>query len=83
MELKNILEQQAEYVRLSGFTVKTDSAYCTVAMDNEKTGEGWFLQGEEAEAFIDEAEALWNNPESQVGMDICEQSIAKQYIDCM
>ena len=83
MELALILINQAEYVTNSGFTVKTNSAYSTVAIDHELDKEdGIFLQGEEADLFIEEAIKLWQEV-CTLGIDTCELSLAKPYIDAL
>lgn len=82
MEWPELLQQMADYVSNSGFTVKVDEKLPTVAIDNAETDQGFFLQGENAEAFITDVDDLWEKA-GVVDYDVVELAVAKQYIDCL
>jgi len=75
--------------------VKADAAYMRHVVINVDTLHGWisieddfnvqdeiFLQGDDAEQFIQDAEILWNDLE-HVTMDEVYAHLAKPYVDCI
>jgi len=81
MTLTEIYEENAAYVRRSGFTVKVDTLHSTVAIE-DADGEGFFLQGDEAGDYINEFEAVWNEA-GDLGYIEAYYGHAKQYIDSL
>lgn len=75
------IHEAAQYVLDSQFTVTWDSAYEWVSI-NGPGEEGPFLQGHEASAYIDEANALCKRYPS-LTRDTAMYSLAKPYIDCL
>ena len=77
MEMREILEQQAGYVRASGVTVTVESRYPTVAIEGD--GVDVFMQGEEAEAFLDDADQTWRKV-GTLGLDVVYEALAAPYV---
>ena len=71
--------QASQRMRDAGITVDTDSAYSTVAIDcpGEET---IFMQGDDADSFIDECRKLWTRYPS-LPMDVAELAIAEPFTD--
>lgn len=80
MEMKDIIEQQATLALNSGGVVTINRHFGTVAID--WTGGECFMQGDEADQFIDAVDALSdNNPD--VDFDKCALSEAWPYIETL
>ena len=77
MTLKQIVESNISYVVNSGYTVET-TTYSTVSIDNGVDEESWFLQGDEADNFIDEADKLYN--ETDLSIEDIFLHLAYKYI---
>ncbi len=69
----------AQRMRDAGITVDTDSGYSTVSIDAPGQ-ESIFMQGEDADTFIEECRKLWNRYPS-LPMDVCELALAEPYTD--
>jgi len=72
-----IFWQAAQRMRDAGITVDTDSAYSTVSIDAPGQ-ESIFMQGDDADSFIEECRKLWNRYPS-LPMDVCELALAEPY----
>lgn len=66
-------------MRAAGIDVETDSAYSTVAI-SAPGEDDIFMQGDEAEAFIDSTRALWKMYPS-LPTYVCELALAEPYTD--
>ena len=73
------IHQAAQYVRNSGFNVTMDSRFSWVSI-NGPGEEGPFMQGEEADGFIDEVKALCKRYRS-LDEDVAALALAKPYIE--
>ena len=69
----------AKRMRDAGITVDTDSAYSTVSIDAPGE-ESIFMQGDDADAFIEECRKLWTRYPS-LPMDVAELATAEPYTD--
>jgi hypothetical protein len=69
----------AKRMRDAGITVDTDSAYSTVSIDAPGE-ESIFMQGDEADSFIEECSKLWNRYPS-LPMDVAELAMAEPYTE--
>lgn len=69
----------AKRMRDAGITVDTDSAYSTVSIDAPGQ-ESIFMQGEDADSFIEECRKLWNRYPS-LPMDVAELATAEPYTE--
>jgi len=80
--LVQIIENNAQYVRDSGYQVEINRSMETVSIQHDTPYDEMsvFLQGHEADNFINEADTLWNDAQ-HVSLDDCLCSVAKQYID--
>lgn len=67
----------AKRMRDAGITVDTDSSYSTVSIDAPGE-ESIFMQGEDADSFIEECRKLWNRYPS-LPMDVAELATAEPY----
>lgn len=67
----------ADRMHASGVTVDCDSAYSTVSIDAPGK-ESIFMQGDDADTFIEECRKLWNRYPS-LPMDVCELALAEPY----
>ena len=74
-----IFWQAAQRMRDAGITVDTDSGYSTVLIDAPGE-ESIFMQGDDADSFIDECRKLWTRYPS-LPMDVAELAIAEPYTD--
>ena len=74
-----IFWQAAQRMRDAGVTVDTDSGYSTVSIDAPGE-ESIFMQGDDADSFIDECRKLWTRYPS-LPMDVAELAIAEPYTD--
>ena len=74
-----IFWQAAQRMRDAGVTVDTDSGYSTVSIDAPGE-ESIFMQGDDADSFIDECRKLWTRYPS-LHMDVAELAIAEPYTD--
>lgn len=84
MELTEILNQQADYTRNSNYTVEASRIFSWVAIDCQDKGaedhESVFLQGEEAEMFMDEADRLYDEV-GTVDYETVAYATAAQYVE--
>lgn len=71
--------QAAQRMRDAGITVDTDSAYSTVSIDCPGE-DSIFMQGDEADSFIEECRKLWTRYPS-LPMDVAELATAEPYTD--
>ena len=69
----------AKRMRDAGITVDTDSAYSTVSIDAPGQ-ESIFMQGDEADSFIEECRKLWNRYPS-LPTDVAELATAEPFTD--
>ncbi len=67
----------AQRMHDAGITVDCDSAYSIVSIECPGT-EGALMQGNEADAFIEECRKMWNRYPS-LPMDVCELALAEPY----
>jgi len=74
-----IFWQAAQRMRDAGITVDTDSGYSTVSIDAPGE-ESIFMQGDDADSFIDECRKLWNRFPS-LPMDVAELATAEPFTD--
>jgi len=72
-----VIWQIADSAHAAGITVDCDSGYSTVSIECPGT-DGAFMQGDEADAFIEECRKLWNRYPS-LPMDVCELALAEPY----
>ena len=81
MNLKDILKQQAEYTRNSDVTVEIvrNMACVTIHADEESE---LFLEGEQADKFIDQCDAYALECPDMEGHDI-ELAVAYGYLDIL
>lgn len=63
----------------AGITVDTDSGYSTVSIDAPGE-ESIFMQGDEADSFIEDCRKLWTRYPS-LPMDVVELAMAEPYTD--
>lgn len=81
MNLKTILQAHARLVRDSGINVEIDRGMGTVNMQCD--GETFcFLQGDEGYAFIDEANAVWEQA-GDMGWDDVLLTQVHPYLDLL
>ena len=69
----------AQRMRDAGITVDTDSWSRTVSIDAPGQ-ESIFMQGDDADSFIEECRKLWIRYPS-LPMDVCELALAEPYTD--
>jgi hypothetical protein len=69
--------QIADSAHAAGITVDCDSAYSTVSIECPGT-DGAFMQGDDADTFIEECRKLWTRYPS-LPMDVCELATAEPY----
>ena len=74
-----IFWQAAQRMRDAGITVDTDSAYSTVSIDAPGQ-ESIFMQGDEADSFIEECRKLWTRYPS-LPMVVAELALVEPYTD--
>lgn len=72
--------QAYDRMKAAGIDVDCDSAYSTVAITSPDYLDEIFMQGDEADSFIDECRKLWNRYPS-LPMDVCEMALAEPYTD--
>ena len=77
MKLSTILKQQARYAQASGLVVDIDRAYQTVSLHDDI-----FMQGDEAQGFIDAVDTLSKSCRS-LSSDIVELAVAYPYADLL
>lgn len=75
--LKEIIEFDSKYV--GDIEVEVDDRLPTVSIGGE---EGIFLQGHEAESFVDKAKWLYREV-GTVTLEDCYRHLAKPYVDSM
>lgn len=63
--------------RVRDVNIDVDSSYSTVAI-----GDNIFMQGQEADEFIDEARKLYEQAQ-HVSMDDCYACLAEPYLECL
>lgn len=78
--MKEIIQKLADYTINSGFKVTVDSRFPTVAIEDADGG-GFFLQGDEAQTFIDEAREIAE--QNDMPNETIYYSSAAAYIDCL
>ncbi len=71
--------QAYDRMKAAGIDVDCDSSYSTVAISC-RGEDDLFMQGDEADSFIDERRKLWNRYPS-LPMDVCEMALAEPYTD--
>ena len=71
--------QAYDRMRAGGVEVETDSAYQTVCISAPGVDD-IFMQGDEADSFIEECRKLWKRYPS-LPMDVCEMALAEPYTD--
>lgn len=76
--MKKIIEANAKYVRDSLVEVTYNSSHSWVVARDENDETVFFLDGYQADEFIDEAKKLYN--ENDVSMDDVVHHLAKQYL---
>ena len=81
MDMLTILRNNVQFVENSGVEVDVDSRYSTVHIYDHGGGEV-FLQGDEANAFIDNAKGLWDQLEV-ISMDEAYKFQAYDYLDLL
>ncbi len=74
-----VIHEQAKYVRDSEVIVWFNSSQQTVSID-PKEGEGTFMQGDEADTFIEEVRALCKRYPS-LDEKTASEALAKPYVD--
>ena len=78
--MNSILHQQLEYAVSSELDVTIDSSFSTVAMTCEGN-DLCFMQGEEADTFIDQVNALYNAPDFNGTQDEAATICGYPYLD--
>jgi hypothetical protein len=78
--MNSVLHQQLEYARSSELEVKLNFGLPTVAMTCEGA-DLCFMQGEEAEEFIDCVEALWEEEDFNGTYEEAELICGYPYLD--
>jgi len=71
--------QAYDRMKAAGIDVDCDSSYSTVAISC-RGEDDLFMQGDEADSFIDECRKLWNRYPS-LPMDVCEMALAEAYTE--
>ena len=71
--------QAYDRMRAGGVEVETDSGFSTVCISC-RGEDDIFLQGDDANSFIDEARAMWKRYPS-LPKYVCEMAIAEPYTD--
>ena len=66
-------------MKAAGIDVDCDSSYSTVCI-SAPGQDDIFMQGDEADSFIEECCNLWNRYPS-LPMDVCEMALAEPYTD--
>lgn len=83
MNLASIIQEHARFTQRSDVEVKTDAAFSWVELRDTQTNESLlFLQGHEADYFIDRAREIWEETRT-LPMDICELAVAYEYLDAL
>lgn len=75
------IREAADYCRAGGVTVDIDSPFSTVAID-APSEDGIFMQGDEAESFINEVRALCKRYPS-LDEDTAALALAKPYAETL
>ena len=77
MNLSDLIRQSAEWTRNSNVEIDVDESFGTVAI-----GELAFMQGDEADSFIESANDLYEKC-GDVTIDECYEYLAWSYIECL
>ena len=81
--LHDILTQQAEYTRNSGYSVEVDTSLPCVSIIEDDTSETVvYIQGHEADEWITECSNTWHKVGTLDQQTVWE-AFASQYIDCL
>lgn len=81
--LTQILTQQAEYTRRSGYRVEVNTSMPWVSIiDNGTDATVWFMQGDDAQKYCDECEATYNKV-GDMSLEDVQHAYASQYIDSL
>lgn len=79
--LHDILTQQAEYTRNSGYSVDVDTSLDCVAIIEDATGETKvFIQDSEGRGWIEECKKTWNKV-GTLDIQTVYDAFASQYVD--
>lgn len=81
MKLREIQDQQLDYVHNSGVTVTTTPIYGYVSITDERGAE-IFLQDSEGSEFISESRRLWES-DGELTRTQCNELIAYKYVDLL
>ena len=71
--------QAYDRMKAAGIDVDCDSSYSTVCI-SAPGQDDIFMQGDEADSFIEECCNLWNRYQS-LPMDVCEMALAEPYTE--
>lgn len=83
MKLETIIKETAARMEASGVSVETDSAYSTVCIsDDSGMNEDIFMQGEEADDFINEVNEVYEKVQT-LGRGVIELYVAHEYTECL
>ena len=81
--LADIYSEQAEWTARSGVLVAIDEMFSTVDLKDAENGKTLlFLQGNEADHFIDTVGDIWNATKT-LPRGICELAAAYPYLDAL
>lgn len=81
MELSEILKRQARYVRYSGYKIEINSIFSWVGIiERESNKTLVFLEGEEANSFINKVNQLWKET-GNLDKEVIAEALAKPYIE--
>lgn len=76
------IHQMADYTEASGFSVDWCSSFSTVSIDGRKSHEYVFMQGDEADSFIKEINALTRRYPS-LDSYTAALALAKPYVESL
>lgn len=71
--------QACDRMKAAGIDVDTDSAFSTVCI-SAPGEDDIFMQGDDADQFINEARAMWKRYRS-LPMGVCEMALAERYTE--
>lgn len=72
--------QAYDRMKAAGIDVDCDSAYSIVAITSPDHLDEIFMQGDEADSFIDECRKMWKRYRS-LPISVCEMALAEPYTD--
>lgn len=78
--LREILKEQAAYVKNSGFVVDVDFGLSTVTIANNE--DEIYLDGVDGAEYIEQATQIWEEA-GDIGMNVALYSLAKQFVDSL